>query len=45
MVRKAKEWNCSVATNDRELRRRLRVELISVIYLRQKKRLELEGYI
>ncbi|MDH5440097.1 MAG: hypothetical protein OEZ48_10980 [Candidatus Bathyarchaeota archaeon] len=45
IVRKAKEWNCSVATNDRELRRRLRVELISVIYLRQKKRLELEGYI
>ena len=44
IVRKAKEWNCSAATNDRELRRRLRVELISVIYLRQKKRQELEGY-
>ena len=45
ILRKAKEWNCAAATNDRELRRRLREELIPVIYLRQKQRLELEGYI
>jgi len=45
ILRKAKEWRCAVATNDRELRKRLRKELVPVIYLRQKQRLELEGYI
>ena len=45
ILRMAKEWNCAAATNDRELRKRLREELIPVIYLRQKQRLELEGYI
>lgn len=45
ILRKSKEWSCPVATNDKELRRRLRKEFIPVIYLRQRKRLELEGYI
>jgi rRNA-processing protein FCF1 len=45
ILRKAKEWKCAAATNDRELRKRLRKEIIPVIYLRQKQRLELEGYI
>ena len=45
ILRKARDWNCGVATNDRELRRRLRKEAIPVIYLRQRKRLQLEGYI
>ena len=34
---------CPVATNDRELRKRLRNINIPVIYLRQKSRFELEG--
>jgi len=45
ILRKAKEWACPVATNDRNLRKRLRKEAIPTIYLRQRKRLELEGYI
>ncbi len=45
ILRKAKEWACLVATNDRNLRKRLRKESIPTIYLRQRKRLELEGYI
>ena len=45
IVRVAAEWRCPVATNDRELRRRLRNFGIPVIFLRQKRRLELEGAI
>lgn len=46
IVRVATEWgDCPVATNDRELRRRLRNINIPVIYLRQKSRFELEGSI
>ena len=43
IVRIAAQWKCPVATNDSELRRRLRDISIPVVYLRQKSRLELEG--
>ena len=43
ILRIAAEWKTPVATNDRELRRRLRAHDISVIFLRGKSRLELEG--
>jgi rRNA-processing protein FCF1 len=43
IVRVAAEWKSPVATNDRELRRRLRNLGVPVIFLRQKQRLELEG--
>ena len=43
IVRVAAEWRCPVATNDRELRKRLRNMGVSVIFLRQRRRLELEG--
>jgi len=43
IVRVAAEWRCPVATNDRELRKRLRNIGIPVIFLRQRRRLELEG--
>jgi len=43
IVRLASEWGCLVATNDRELRRKLRDLTVPVIYLRQKSRLAIEG--
>jgi len=43
IVRVAAEWRCPVATNDRELKKRLRNIGIPVIFLRQRRRLELEG--
>ena len=43
IVRVATEWKCLVATNDRELRKRLRNRGVPVIFLRQRHRLELEG--
>jgi len=43
IVRVASEWRCPVATNDRELRKRLRNMGVPVIFLRQRRRLELEG--
>ena len=43
IVRLATEWKCPVATNDRELRKRLRNLGVPVIFLRQRRRLELEG--
>ena len=43
IVQVAIKWGCPVATNDRELRKRLRDHGIPVIYLRQKHRLEIEG--
>ncbi|OYT45037.1 hypothetical protein CW711_06055 [Candidatus Bathyarchaeota archaeon] len=43
VVRVAKELGCAVATNDRELRRRLRREGITTIFLRGKSRIEIEG--
>jgi len=43
IVRVAAEWKSPVATNDRELRKRLRKVGVPVIFLRQKRRLEMEG--
>ncbi len=43
IVRVAAEWKCPVATNDRVLRRKLRDINVTVIYVRQKSRLEIEG--
>ncbi len=43
IVRVAEEWKGPVATNDRELRKRLRNLGVPVIFLRQRRRLELEG--
>lgn len=43
ILRIATQWKSPVATNDRELRRRLRAQEIPVIFLRGKSRLELEG--
>jgi rRNA-processing protein FCF1 len=46
IIRVAAQWGkCPVATNDKELRKRLRNINIPVIYLRQKSRFELEGSI
>ena len=45
IVRIAGDWRCPVATNDSELRRRLRIISVPVIYLRQKSHLEVEGNI
>jgi len=43
IIRLAREKKCLVATNDVSLRRRLRKENISVIFLRQMKYLQVEG--
>ncbi len=43
IIRIAAEWRSPVATNDRELKRKLRNQNIPVIFLRGKSRLELEG--
>ena len=43
IVRISAEWKCPVATNDRNLRKKLRQQGVPVIYMRQKKRLELDG--
>ncbi len=43
IVRVTSKWKCPVATNDRELRKRLRNLGVPVIFLRQRRRLELEG--
>ena len=45
IVRIADDWKCPVATNDVELRKRLRIISVPVIYLRQKSHLEVEGNI
>lgn len=45
IIRLAQEWICPVATNDRRLRKKLRGINISVIYLRQKSHLEVQGVI
>ena len=45
IVRVAAEWKCPVATNDRELRKKLRNLGVPIIFLRQRHRLELEGAI
>lgn len=43
VVRIAQKWKCPVATNDQTLRKRLRSKGITVIFLREKARLALEG--
>jgi len=43
ILRIAAQWKSPVATNDRELRKKLRAKHIPVIFLRGKNRLELEG--
>jgi len=43
ILRVATLWKSPVATNDRELRKKLRDNGIPVIFLRGKRRLELEG--
>lgn len=43
IFRVATDWKSPVATNDRELRKRLRKVGLPVIFLRQKKRLVMEG--
>jgi rRNA-processing protein FCF1 len=43
IVRVASEWKSPVGTNDRELRKRLRKNGAPVIFLRQKRRLEMDG--
>ena len=43
IVRVASDWKSPVGTNDRELRKRLRKSGAPVIFLRQKRRLEMEG--
>lgn len=45
IVQMAREWNCPVFTNDRQLRKRLRNINVAVIYVRQKSRLEIDGMI
>ena len=43
IVRVASDWNCPVATNDKELKKRLREKGVTTIFLRQKQRLAMEG--
>jgi len=43
ILRIASEWKSTVATNDRELRKKLRGRNIPVIFLRGKNRFDLEG--
>ena len=43
IVKMAREWNCLVFTNDKELRKRLRNINVPVIYVRQKSKLEIDG--
>jgi len=45
ILRVSKEWGCPVATNDRELRKRLRREGVPTIFLRQRAYLAMEGLI
>jgi len=44
ILRYAKDYSCIVATNDSNLRRRLRKARVPAIYLREKTHLQLEGY-
>jgi rRNA-processing protein FCF1 len=43
IVRVASEWKWPVATNDKELKKRLRKNGVATIFLRQKRRLAMEG--
>lgn len=42
IVRLAKKWKWAVATNDRELRKKLKKSMVPVVFLRQKTHLECE---
>ena len=43
IVEVAREWKCPVFTNDRQLRKRLRDINVTVIYVRQKSHLAVDG--
>ena len=43
ILRIAKEWECPVATNDAYLRKRLRESGVTVVFLRQRSHLEVDG--
>ncbi len=43
LVDVAREWKCPVFTNDRQLRKRLRDINVTVIYVRQKSHLAVDG--
>jgi len=43
VVRVAADWKCPVATNDKEMKKRLRERRVTTIFLRQKRRLAMEG--
>lgn len=45
ILRVAKENNCIVATNDRQLRKKLRKSNVPTIFVRQKSYLQIEGYV
>jgi len=45
VLRTAKELNCPVATNDANLRKKLRKAEVTVVYVRQKSHLEIEGHL
>jgi rRNA-processing protein FCF1 len=45
IVKVAGEWGCPVFTNDKRLRKRLRDINVPVIYVRQKSRLEIDGWV
>ncbi|WXG41162.1 MAG: PIN domain-containing protein [Candidatus Freyarchaeum deiterrae] len=44
IVKFSKKEGCAVATNDQNLRRKLKSEGIPTIYVRQKSHLQMEGY-
>ena len=43
IVETAKTWNCLVATNDKELKRKLTALGVPIVYPRQRSRLEVRG--
>ncbi|MCW8802170.1 MAG: hypothetical protein OQK81_02330 [Candidatus Bathyarchaeota archaeon] len=43
IVRVSTEWKCPVATNDKEMKQRLKEKGVTTIFLRQKQRLAMEG--
>ena len=43
VVRVAADWKCPVATNDKEMKKRLRKKGVTTIFLRQKRRLAVDG--
>ena len=43
IVRVASEWKCPVGTNDKELKNRLKEKGVPTVFLRQKRRLAMDG--